>query len=114
MRVELFGASMYGVVCMGWPALLTNWTVPLTDVSDGFTSTTWVAHPPPSEKCAIVVLSGGVVPICHNGSVVIRKSPRSFVIHLSAVAATGNEEVNVNVPTIESGPLNGNSFKKAA
>src|SRR5207249_12190336 len=69
----------------------------------GLIRTISVAHPPPSTNWAMVCAGAGTenasgpFEISTTDNVVIRKSPRSFVIPRNASADTGSADINVKV-----------------
>src|SRR4051794_37582153 len=81
--------------------------------SVGLTSKTCVVHPPPAANCGKTIELVDDDVIGATGSVVIRKSERSFIKPRSAIAATGEDDVKVNDCAVES-PLNGGSSRNDA
>src|ERR1041385_871566 len=97
-----------GAACPSLPAP-KNCRLPLTCVSYGLVRMICVVQPPPSAKCGKTIgLLTAVDSSGDTGRVLIKNSPRSFVSPRSAIAPTGpGDEVNVKVPSIGFGALNG-------
>src|SRR5262245_40111823 len=74
----------------------------------------FVTQPPPSAKCGNTAVVDVAASRSTTGSVVIRKSERSFTTPRKATTASPFEELNVNEPENDEGPKNGFSVKNAA
>src|SRR5260370_41100279 len=105
-----------GIVSITPPPGCTNCVVPVSASSVGLINVASVVQLPPLAKCGITAVApvGTGCERSTTGSAVIRKSDRSLINVLSAVTATGTDDVNVSVPANEAPTLKGASLTNLA